>query len=108
MNNREVLAAFFAAENRRDWQACRGFLHEDVVWVLHARETVRIAGIDSCMQTIMAAYRDNDNTFTCEALYGSGDASRIVAMLVNCLGARSCDIFEVSDGKIRAEYEFLL
>lgn len=56
----------------------------------------------------MAAYRDNDNTFTCEALYGSGDASRIVAMLVNSLGARSCDIFEFSDGKIRAEYEFLL
>ncbi len=39
MNNREVPAAFFAAENRRDWQAYRGFLHEDVVWVLHARET---------------------------------------------------------------------
>lgn len=108
MANTDNLLLFFEAENKRDWSAYRTFLAADVVWVLHARQTKTIAGIDAYLAAIMEAYADNDNTFVCEALYQSGDETRIVAILKNNLGERSCDVFEFSGGLIVKEYEFML
>lgn len=35
MGAAETLAGFFQAENDRDWETYRTFLHADVVWHLH-------------------------------------------------------------------------
>ena len=86
MDTAELLSAFFEAENNRDWTVYRSFLSPDVVWELHGEET----------------------TFVCEALYPSGDGRRVVSVLRNHRGERSCDIFEISGGLIVTEYEFLL
>lgn len=56
----------------------------------------------------MAVYEACDNTFICESLYQNNDGTRIVAMLRNNLGERSCDIFDFVDGLIVKEYEFII
>ena len=108
MDTAELLSAFFEAENNRDWTVYRSFLSPDVVWELHGEETRIIRGVDEYLSVMMAAYADSDATFVCEALYPSGDGRRVVSVLRNHRGERSCDIFEISGGLIVTEYEFLL
>lgn len=108
MTNKEKLLAFFAAENRRDWEAYRQFLHPDIKWTLHTKETHVICGVDAYITAMVEAYAENDNTFACEALYQNGTGDRIVTMLVNNQNKRSCDIFEFKDGLIYEEHEFIL
>lgn len=108
MNNKEKLMAFFAAENKRDWEKYRQFLHPDVKWVLHAKAVRRICGIDAYLTAMMDAYAGNNNTFVCESLYPGNDGNRIAAILINNLNERSCDIFEFKDGLIYEEHEFIL
>lgn len=108
MDTKDLLLAFFEAENKRDWATYRAFLSPDVKWVLHAKKIKTIKGIDAYLDAIMKAYEGSGNTFICESFHQSGDGSRIVALLKNNLGERSCDIFEFADGLIIKEYEFLL
>ncbi|SHI06655.1 SnoaL-like domain-containing protein [Sporobacter termitidis DSM 10068] len=108
MANKDSLLSFFDAENERDWSTYRKFLSPDVVWILHSKQTKTIKGIDAYLAAIMEAYKGSDNTFVCEALYQGGDENRIVAILRNNLGERSCDIFEFSGGLIVEESEFIL
>ena len=109
MENKDRLLFFFEAENKRDWAAYRKSLSPDVVWVLHSsRQTKTIEGIDAYLAAMMEAYRGNDNTFSCEALYQSADGNRIAAILKNNLGEHSCDVFEFFRGLNIKEYEFIL
>ena len=108
MNNNDILLAFFAAENERDWATYRKLLSPNVVWVLYSKQIKTIKGIDEYLAVMMETYKDCDNTFVCEALYQGSDRNRIVAILKNNLGERSCDIFEFSDDHIAKEYEFVL
>jgi len=108
MANKDSLLSFFEAENKRDWSAYRKFLSPDVVWLLYSKQTKTIEGIGAYLTTMMDIYNDNDNTFACEALYQSSDENRIVAILRNNLGERSCDVFEFSGGLIVKEYEFII
>jgi len=103
MNNRERLFAFFEAENKRDWGAYRNFLHPDVRWTLHSKETQTICGVDAYLSAMIDAYAENDNTFKCEGLYENNTENRIVTILVNNLNERSCDVFEFKDGLIHTE-----
>lgn len=108
MNTKEALMAFFEAENRRDWAANRSFLSPNVVWELYSKQMKTIQGIDDYINAIAKAYEGSDLTFVCETLHQSGDGARIVTILRNNLGERSCDIFEFADGMIVKEYEFIL
>ena len=108
MNTKEALMAFFEAENQRDWAAYRSFLSPDVCWELHSKQVKTIQGIDNYVNAIAVAYEGSDQTFVCETLHQSGDGARIVTILRNNLGERSCDIFEFADGMIAREYEFTL
>ena len=108
MDTKGLLSAFFEAENKRDWVTYRKFLSRDVVWELHSQQVKTIRGIDDYLAAIREAYGACGDTFVCEALYRSGDGTRIAAILKNSLGDRSCDIFEFSDGRITKEYEFIL
>lgn len=56
MGAAETLASLFQAENDRDWETYRTFLHEDVVWHLHAEhervihaDVARDRGLCGCM-----------------------------------------------------------
>lgn len=108
MSCREALTAFFQAENRRDWEVYRTFLHEDVVWILHGGEDTEIRGTAAYLERIRAAYTGNNSTFIVRELWESGTGNRIAALLVNDRGERSWEIFDFKDGKIWREHEFLL
>jgi len=108
MTAKDTLKAFFKAENERDWEVYRHFLHEEIVWQLFDKEARNICGIQDYMQTIQKAYERSDVRFRCQDMQVSHDGNRIAACLVNDYGARSLDIFDFKDGLIYREYEFIL
>jgi len=108
MTNRDVLDAFFKAENERDWELYQQFLHSEISWQLFGKEEKRIVGIENYMQVIKNAYANSDAQFSCSDMQISGDGNRIAAYLVNDSGVRSLDIFDFKNGMIYREYEFIL
>lgn len=108
MTNREILEAFFRAENERDWETYRTFLDPGVEWQLFGKEEKTVSGIEEYMRVIQRAYEDTDVQFSCRELELSKDGNRAVTFLVSDSGMRSLDIFDFKDGRIYREYEFLL
>lgn len=108
MTNRDVLDAFFKAENERDWELYQQFLHSEISWQLFDKEEKRIVGIENYMQVIKNAYANSDAQFSCSDMQISGDGNRIAAYLVNDSDVRSLDIFDFKNGMIYREYEFIL
>ncbi|MDO4229454.1 MAG: nuclear transport factor 2 family protein [Capnocytophaga sp.] len=108
MTTTEILEAFFKAENNRDWESYRRFLHHEIVWTLFGKKEKTILGIENYMQTIQKAYENSDIRFVCQDLQVSNDGNRIVAVLINDLKIRSIDIFDFKDNLIYREYEFFL
>jgi ketosteroid isomerase-like protein len=108
MTTQERLQAFFEAENARDFEAYRMFLHPDVVWRLFGSETKTMTGAEEYLRAIRQAYRDSEVRFTCEKMLVSEDGSRIVTLLRNDAGVRSLDVFDFCEGLIVREYEFIL
>ncbi|MDO5096841.1 MAG: nuclear transport factor 2 family protein [Peptostreptococcaceae bacterium] len=104
----ELLLEFFDAENRRDWEKYKQFLHPEVIWKLYGAPNKEIAGIEQYMETMMKAYENTDVQFSCEDMKVSSDKNRIVAYLVNDFGIRSVDVFDFKDNLIYREYEFIL
>ena len=102
---RRKLAEFFDAENRRDWDNYREFLHPQVEWVL---EEDVIKGRERYCETIVAAYAQSASRFRTHQMLESEDRRRIATLLVDTDGRRSLDIFEFEDGLIHREWEFLL
>ena len=107
-DTKEMLLRFFEAENRRDWAEYRKYLAPDVVWELFSGQVTTVRGIDRYVAAIKKAYEESDDTFVCEAMYHNGDGNRMVTILKNNHGERSCDMFEIADGLIAREYEFIL
>ena len=108
MNAVETLARFFQAENDRDWEAYRTFLHEDVVWHLHGEGDRTIRGVEEYMRTIQDAYAGSGARFRVEEAHEAACGIRVVVLLVDDAGKRSFEVFDFEDGLIRREHEFLL
>ena len=108
-NNVKLLDQFFAAENKRDWTAYRGYLHPEVMWFIHTEDAhMPVAGREEYMDRVMSGYKDSDATFVCEGVEVSTSGKRIVAYLRNSSGSRSVNIFDFEDSLIRWEHEFVL
>ncbi|MDO4712063.1 MAG: nuclear transport factor 2 family protein [Peptostreptococcaceae bacterium] len=103
MSNKEVLTAFFKAENERDRELYQQFLHPEISWQLYDKEEKRIIGIEKYMQVIKNVYADTDARFSCIDMQISADGDRIVTLPVNTFGVRSLDIFDFKDGAIYRE-----
>ena len=110
MDHETMLRAFFDAENRRDWETYRTYLHPDVKWVLHKEggEPREIVGLTAYVEAMERAYEGSNATFVCDALVKGQSGDRFVTILRNSEGALSCDIFDFQDGLIALEHEFLL
>jgi len=108
MAAKDLLNAFFKAENERDWEVYARFLHTEIIWKLFGKEEKTIKGIPGYMKTIKKAYENTDIQFTCQEMRISIDGSRIAACLINDSGTRSLDIFDFKDNLIYREYEFIL
>lgn len=104
----EKLRKFFEAENARDWESYRQFLHPQVRWRLFGAEEKCIQGAEEYMKVMKGAYEGRDTQFVCQNMEVSDDGGRIAAHLLNDQGERSLDIFDFKDGLIYREYEFLM
>lgn len=102
---RDTLAAFFEAENQRDWERYVEFLHPEVEWELHGNS---IYGREAYMQLITQAYGNSSVTFRTHQVLESASANIVATLLIDEDGNRSLDIFEFEDGLIRREWEFLM
>ena len=109
MGAAETLAGFFQAENDRDWETYRTFLHADVVWHLHAEhERGVIQGLEEYLRAIQDAYHDSSTRFRVEEMYESARGEQVAVLLIDDGGKRSFEVFDFEDGRIRCEHEFLL
>ena len=108
MDDLERLAAFFDAENRRDWEAYRAFLHPEVEWELRQPDgrVEFIRGPEEYMARIQAAYAGWNGRFRCEAAQVERD-SQVVVRLVNDRGEVSRERFRLRDGLVWRETEYL-
>ncbi|MDO4781316.1 MAG: hypothetical protein Q4A34_02945 [Candidatus Saccharibacteria bacterium] len=79
-----------------------------MTWWLYGAEEKAISGIENYVTTMQQAYQGTDVQFRCEQMLVSRDGRRIVCHLIDDEGSRSIDIFELKDGLIYKEYEFLL
>ena len=101
----DVLASFFAAENWRDWARYAEFLHPDVEWTIGKRV---VRGRDAYLEAMTTAYSSSSAQFRVHQHIASSDASVVATLLVDSEGNRSLDVFELEDGLIRRESEYLL
>lgn len=108
MDTVAVSESFFKAENSRDWESYRKFLHTDVTWSLYSKDNSIIQGIDDYMNKIKAAYENMDNQFKWNIISISRDNKRAVTLLEDSYGRESLDIFDFQDGLIVREWEFRL
>ena len=108
MATKDILEAFFKAENERGWEVQQQFLHKEIVWQLFDKETRSICGIQDYILTMKKAYEKSNVRFRCQKMQVSADGNRIVAYLINDRGARSLEIFDFKDNLIYREYEFIL
>lgn len=62
---RQVLEAFFEAENKRDWEAYERFLHPEVEWRVTGRTVTgrTVAGRADYLRAMRAAYAGSDSRF---------------------------------------------
>nr|WP_314844501.1 nuclear transport factor 2 family protein [Schaalia odontolytica] len=104
----ETLIRFFRAENERDWETYRTFLHPEVVWHLHGERDRTIRGVEDYLQTVRDTYARSDTRFRVEGAHESADGSRVIVLLIDDSEKRSFEVFDIEDGLIRREHEFLL
>lgn len=105
----DVLSELFAAENARDWAAFQALLHPEVEWTLIGPDaTTVVRGRTAYMRRILAAYESaSDAKFSVRRLLRN-EAGMIVTELIDTHGDVSVDVFDVRDGVVRREWEFLL
>ena len=108
MQIQETLTAFFTAENTRDWETYKTFLHPEITWKLYSAEAKTIPGTEEYLAYITKAYENTAVRFTCNFMEISADNTRVIAYLINDKGERSLDIFDFKDNLIFREFEFLL
>lgn len=65
-------------------------------------------GREEYLAVIRRAYDGSSSTFRCVDMTIDEERSRVVSMLVSDAGERLLDVFDLENGLIRAEWEFLL
>ncbi|MEO7421148.1 MAG: DUF429 domain-containing protein [Ornithinibacter sp.] len=104
-----TLRRLFEAENARDWAICADLIHPDVMWTLAGDgDPQLVQGRAAYLARLAAAYLGSQRQFQCIEVTRSQDGRRIVTVLLDTEGRRSVDVFEIEDGVVRREWEFLL
>ena len=105
----EILQRFFSLENERNWRDYEAYLSEDIEWILNENEKqVVIHGKKSYLERVRHAYSYTDVKFTIRAIARCERTNRIVSILESDDGDISIDVFELSNGKIAREWEYIL
>ncbi|MGB3186171.1 MAG: nuclear transport factor 2 family protein [Ornithinimicrobium sp.] len=104
----EVLDRLFAAENDRDWRTLETLLHPQIEWTLVGPITTIIRGREAYLKRLKEAYDNTpDAHFELQRSQSNG-AGLVVTELLDNRGDVSVDVFDVRDGQVVREWEFLL
>lgn len=104
----DVLPELFAAENARDWTAFRALVHPGVEWTLIGPDaTTVVSGRTAYMSRILAAHKSASNVSFAVRRSLRNEAGMTVTELIDNHGDASVDVFDVRDGLVRREWEFL-
>lgn len=109
MKNTELLSRFFVAENKRDWENFRSYLHPQVMWFIHTEDShSAIAGREDYIDASITDAKTSDVTFTCEHTDVSTSGNRIVAHLQNSNNTRTVKIVDFEEGLIKWVHEYTI
>jgi len=109
MKNSELLTRFFAAENKRDWENFRSYLHPQVMWFIHTEDShSAIAGREDFIDASITDASESGVTFTCERTDVSASGNRVVAHLLNSDDSRTVRIVDFEEGLIKWIHEFVV
>ncbi|QDO88684.1 nuclear transport factor 2 family protein [Ornithinimicrobium ciconiae] len=104
-----VLAELFVAENARDWATFHALLHSEVEWTLIGPDaTAVVLGRSAYMDRILAAYESAPGARFSVRRSLRNEAGMVVTELIDNHGDVSIDVFDVRDGQVRRQWEFLL
>ena len=103
----DVIRRLFIAENARDWDTLAGLLDPDVTWQLIADETTVIKGRDKYFARLKAAYEARPSAQFEVVNWRDTGRGRILCELMDDLGEASVEVFDVRDGLVIREWEFV-
>jgi len=103
----ETLRRLFVAENARDWETLASLLDPDVTWQLIADETTLIRGRNQYLARLQAAYEARPSARFEVVNSRDTGRGRVLCELVDDLGAASIEVFDIRDGLVFREWEFL-
>jgi len=104
----QLLEQFFALENERRWDDYAIYLAENVEWILYENgKQIAISGKNEYLKRIKQAYIGVETRFEARNITEYKKQNRIITLLENSNGDMSIDIFEIKDGKIIKEWEYI-
>lgn len=104
----EVIEAFFDAENVRDWPRYAAHLHPAVEWTVFDGSAGRtVAGRSAYVEAMKHAYEGAATQFRCIQALVDESRGRVATWLIDDEGNRSLDVFDLQDGLIKKEWEYL-
>jgi len=103
----DTVRRLFIAENARDWNTLAGLLDTDVTWQLNADETTVIKGRNKYLDRLQAAYEARPSTQFEVVSWRDTGRGRILCELMDDLGEASVEVFDVRDGLVIREWEFI-
>ncbi|BDA63829.1 nuclear transport factor 2 family protein [Actinomyces capricornis] len=104
----EILEALFEAENARDWEALAACLHPEVEWRIGTQVVRGPQAYVDRLRQFYAGAKDSASRFRLHQAIASEDEATVVVLLVSGAGDRSLEVFEVTGGLVRREWEFEL
>ncbi len=100
-----AVTEFYRCENARDWAGVSARISPDII--SHSYPSgERVSGRDAYLNAMVAMYRDRSETFDVLSISADERVSTVHAELV-IGGKRSVNVFELCDGLIVLEREYL-
>jgi len=100
-----VVTDFYRCENARAWDGVRTHISDDIVARSYPGGD-EVAGKDAYMRAMVEMYRGRDETFDVLSISADARSSTVHAELV-IGGKQSVNVFELRDGVIAREREYL-
>lgn len=100
-----IVRSFYTAENNRDWDTIRGYVAEDIVSRSYPSGS-QVRGRDDYLAGMQDMYEGRSSTFDVQAM-GADPSTAIVFAELTIESKRSVNVFELRDGQIVSEREYL-
>lgn len=103
----ETLRRLFVAENNRDWMTLAGLLDPEVSWQLVSDATTVIKGRDEYVARPRAVYEARPAARFEVVRERANGRGRVLCELIDDLGVTSIEVFDIRNGLVFREWEFV-